>query len=69
MEFLIKIDTRTKAGTQLIDFLKSLSFVKVKAKISSKPSKYLENAVNDYKKGRVHKLTGKDRLGKMLKNV
>ncbi len=45
MEFIINIDTRKKAGAELVKFLKSLSFVKVKEKNETEENTKLYRAM------------------------
>ncbi len=67
MEITINIDTRKKAGAELLNFLKSLSFVKVKEE--KKPSKLLLNSVKEAKnKKNLTEMNGKDKLSKFLIN-
>ena len=73
MEFIINIDTRKKAGIELIKFLKSLSFVKIKEKnkteTEKKPSALLISAVENVKNNKnLIVMNGKDSLSKFIIN-
>lgn len=66
-QYILNINPNRKEGAQLIEFLKTLSFVKLEKK--EKPSNLLRKAVTDVKRKNTKKMNGKDELSKILKDV
>ncbi len=68
MEITINIDTRTKAGANLLNFLKSLNFVTIKKiKKKKEASELLQNAINNVNNNKnLTVMNGKDKLSKFL---
>lgn len=69
MEYILKIDTSVKSANELIDYLKSLSFVKIESKKKLVATNNLLDAINEANKDDVTKIDGKDELSKILKDA
>lgn len=68
MEITLNIDTRIIAGKQLIIFLKSLPFVKIKEE--KKPNKQTMQAINEATNKKTNKYkSSKDLFNKLNKKI
>ena len=66
MKVVIDIDLRQKQAKALLEYLKTLDYIKIEVPKTSKKETLLEKSIKEAKAGKTTRIDGTDPLSKML---